>query len=110
MRSNALAVLRQLCYSVRLGFDEFHGILPTDKDVLDLRALRLKSSSRCGHRLHSGTADLTQIPQLWRRSLLTTWVDEHPTNSELGTKLRAVVLASQALSQRPGRGCDPALL
>ena len=111
MRANAAAVLRQLCYSVRLGFDEFHGILPADKDVLDLRALRLKSSSRSGHRLQAGTADLTPIPQPWLRSLLTTWVDaEHPTSSEFGTKLRAVVLASQALSQRPAGGNDPARL
>jgi hypothetical protein len=69
---------------VRLGVDEFHGIGPADKDVLDLRALRLKSRSRSGHRLQAGTADLTQIPQPWLRDLLTTWVDaEHPLSVRL---------------------------
>ncbi len=71
---NPATKLEHLCWAIRLGFEEFTGVTPTDKDVLDLRAAGLQSLSRTGRRKHPGTADLRQIQQHWLRTLLQQWV------------------------------------
>ncbi|MDT7574165.1 MAG: hypothetical protein QOH17_498, partial [Pseudonocardiales bacterium] len=107
----AKAVLRQLRWSVELAYDEYCGVAAIDKDLLDLRAIGLKSGSRIGRRVSVGTANLAEIPQLWLRALLRAWLDaERPNGDYFHRTLRAAVLAGQALSCRPGGGHDIATL
>lgn len=108
---NPATKLEHLCWAIRLGFEEFTGLAPAGKDVLDLRAAGLGSLSRTGRRKHPGTADLRQIPQPWLRTLLQQWVAiERPCSDTFGRTLRAVTLASRALAQRPGGGQDASAL
>lgn len=106
--SNVAALARQLCWSAGLGFDEFRGVAPIDKDVLDLRAVGLRPA---GRPRHGGTADLTRISQPWLRELFRRWVEAgYPHSYDFGWQLRAVTIASRALASRPGGGDDPAAL
>lgn len=94
-----------------LAYDEYCGVAAIDKDLLDLRAIGLKSGSRIGRRVSVGTANLAEIPQLWLRALLRAWLDaERPNGDYFHRALRAAVLAGQALSCRPGGGHDIATL
>jgi integrase len=109
--NNARKVLRNLCWSAQRGFEEFTGVEPTSKDILDLRAVGLQSVTPGGTRRNPGTADLRQIQQPWLRTLLQQWVEaDRPRSDKFGRTLRAVTLASRALSLRPGGGHDPAAL
>jgi integrase len=108
---NPATKLEHLCWAIRLGFEEFTGVAPVDKEVLDLRAAGLKSLSRTGRRKHPGTADLRQIQQRWLRDLMRQWVAaERPRSDTFARTLRAVTLASRALAQRPGGGEDACAL
>lgn len=104
--------VRNWFWTARVGFDEFTGVKPTDKTVLDLRAVGLSSMSPAGGlRRVTGTADLGTIEQLWLRQLLQRWVElEHPTSDMFGNTLHAVRIAARALAQRPGGGHDPSAL
>lgn len=103
--------LRQLCWAVRLGFDEFRGIKPTDKAVLDMRAVDLAAAHPHRRRRRPGTADLTVLGQPWLRRLMQRWVElEHPPARTFNQTLRAATIASRALGERPAGGHDPAAL
>jgi hypothetical protein len=104
--------LKNLCWAIRLGFDEFSGVKPTDKTVLDLRAVGLTREHDNGRRRRAtGTADLGVLEQLWLRRLVQRWVEiEHPPARTFNQTLRAVRIASRALTQRPGGGHDPTAL
>jgi integrase len=108
---NPATKLEHLCWAIGLGFEEFTGVTPADKEVLDLRAAGLKSLSRTGRRRHPGTADLRKIQQPWLRDLVRRWVAaERPRSDTFARTLRAVMLASRALAQRPGGGEDASAL
>lgn len=104
--------LRQILWSVRNGWDEFTGVSAADKDVLDLRALELKSSkSRSGRRFNPGTVDLSAIAQEWLRELVRQWIiNMLPEGHEVRFCVRAATLASDALNLRPSGGQDTAAL
>jgi integrase len=101
-----------LCWAVRVGFDEFRGVKPTEKSVFDLRLVGLAPDSPTARRRRQpGTADLRGIEQPWLRELLQRWVEtEHPPARRFHQTLRAVQIASRALAERPGGGHDPTVL
>ncbi len=106
-----LSLVRHLCWSLRLAREEFFGIAAGDKEVLDLRAVGLKSTSRSGRRKVPGVADLTQIPQAWLRALLRAWVDaEQPTSAQFGRRFLAARVAGETLGRWPSGGHDLTVL
>ncbi|PZG19933.1 tyrosine-type recombinase/integrase [Nonomuraea aridisoli] len=109
--ANAQAKAREICWSVQVAFDAFHGIAPTDKDDLDLRAAGLKSPTRSGRRVNPRVVDLTAISQPWLRALLRQWVDiERPHSHMFNRAHKAISWASPVLAAQPGGGIDPATL
>lgn len=102
-----LSLVRHICWSLHLAREEFLGIAPGDKEVLDLRAVGLKSTSRSGRRKVPGVADLTQVSQVWLRTLLRVWVEtERPTSAQFGRRFLAARVAAETLQQFPGGGHD----
>lgn len=111
-RKGVAGELKYLFWAARLGFDEFSGVKPTDKTVLDLRAVGLGRTHPGGRRRRvPGSADLGVLEQVWLRRLVQRWVDiEHPPARTFNQTLRAAGMASRALAERPGGGHDPTAL
>ena len=103
---------KELIRRVRFGYDAYHGIKQTDKEVWDLAIAGVASGlARSGRRRQPGTADFTVIAQRWLRDIALTWArTTDPDSRHLTTTLHACTLASQALSRRSGGGHDPAVL
>lgn len=103
---------KELIRRVRFGYDAYHGIKQTDKEVWDLAIADVASDlARSGRRRQPGTADFTVIAQRWLRDIVLTWArTTDPDSRDLTTTLHACMLASQALSRRSGGGHDPAVL
>jgi integrase len=112
LKKNTAAELQYWRWAVGLAHDEFRGIRPTDKTVLDLRAVGLPPTHRGGRRRRApGVADLSTITQPWLRSLFQGWVElARPPARTLNQTLRATRFASTALAERPGGGQDPTAL
>lgn len=109
--SKPSAIARQLCWSVQLAFEEFSGVRASDKNVLDVRAIRAGRLSAARLRTQLGVKDLTLIRQFWLRDLLREWViATRPGSKEFGRVWRPVLMASRTLMLRPGGGHDPAAL
>lgn len=97
--------------AVRSGFEEFSGHPLTEPDVLDLRAIGLRSTTGTAPRRMSGTVDLRTIHQPWLRELMRHWATtSSPRTDTFSNTMRPVTLASRTLAQRPGEGIDPAAL
>jgi hypothetical protein len=96
---------------VRGAFDRFCGIDPLDKPVWELSDLGLRSRTRSGVRTAARRLDVTKVWQDWLRKLLADWVKEAtPENSAFRIAYESCVVASRALSRRPGGGDDPSAL
>lgn len=104
------AYARMLTRIIGLRFEEFRGIVHTDKDVWDCLALDLEAP-RAGRRTNLARIDFTPIGQRWLRDAAKEWVRTvRPDSTKLQRTLLACTLASQALAQRPGGGHDMAVL
>lgn len=112
LNKNVVGELDHLRWAVGLGHDEFRGIRPTDKTVLDLRAVDLAPTHPGGRRRRvPGTADLSVLTQPWLRRLIQGWVEfSRPPARTFNQTLRAARFASGALADRPGGGQDPTAL
>ncbi|MBL3805910.1 site-specific integrase [Streptomyces sp. BRB081] len=95
---------------LRVAFDEFNGIDPTQRPVWDVAALGIAAATKHGRR-RSGTIDFTQIRQPWLREVTMEWArSTRPTAHRLSVRLTACTQASRALSVRPGEGMTPSAL
>lgn len=110
-RNSAVAAYaRMLTRIVQLTFEQFRGIVHTDKDVWDCLALDL-AAPRAGRRANLARIDFTPIGQRWLRDTAKEWVRTvRPDSNRLTRTLLACTRASRALAQRPGGGHDPAAL
>jgi integrase len=103
---------KELVRRVRFGYDAYHGINQTDKEIWDLAIAGVASDlARSGRRRQPGTADFTEIGQRWFRNVVLAWArSTDPDSRLLGITLTACVRASAALNHRPGGGHDPTTL
>ncbi|ATL32764.1 tyrosine-type recombinase/integrase [Streptomyces formicae] len=110
--TNRLYTAHELIHWVHAGYSEFRGLDPAQQDTVELRTLGLSSTkTRSGRRTRSGTASLASIQQGWLRSLLVSWARlKQPESQEFSATRKACIVASTALSLRPGGGHDPAAL
>jgi len=91
---------------IGLKFEEFRGVVHTDKDIWDCLALDL-DTPRPGRRPNLAIIDFTPISQGWLRTAAKEWVRTlHPEPTMLRRTLQACTLASRALEARPGGGHD----
>ena len=83
---------------MRFGYDAYHGIKQTDKEVWDLAIADVASDlARSGRRRQPGTADFTVIAQRWLRDIVLAWArTTDPDSRHLTTTFHACTLASQA--------------
>ena len=93
---------KELVRRVRFGYDAYHGIKQTDKEVWDLAIADVASDlARSGRRRQPGTAT-TVIAQRWLRDIVLTWArTTDPDGRHLTTALRACTLASRASAGGP---------
>lgn len=109
--AGAVRTLKRLRTAVHSAFEEFSGRPFTDLDVLDLRSIGLRTTNGSRPRRMPGTADLRTIRQPWLRELMRHWATtSSPRTDTFSNTMRAVVIASRTLAQRPGKGLDPAAL
>jgi integrase len=95
---------------VALKYEEFCGIVHTDKDVWDCLALDL-AAPRPGRRPSLATVDFRAIDQQWLRAACKEWVlSARPESNPLQRAVQACELASVALAARPGGGHDESAL
>lgn len=103
--NNAVACIRELIRHTRLASLDFRGMDPTDGDQWDLTAIGLGSRTLSGFRQNAGTADFTQIRQVWLREIVKDWARiTKPDNTKFMEMFRACLVASDALHTRPGGG------
>ncbi|MEV0446220.1 site-specific integrase [Streptomyces spectabilis] len=109
-QTNAVFFCRQILRYLRVAFDEFNGIDPTEREIWDLPALGIGTNTRRVRR-RAGTADFTAIRQPWLRDATMEWArSTRPNGHRLSVRLQACVHASRALTVRPGEGMEPANL
>ncbi|WP_407563113.1 tyrosine-type recombinase/integrase [Streptomyces sp. 184] len=109
--AGAVRALKRLRTAVHSAFEAFSGHPFTDPDVLDLRAIGLRTTHGSQPRRAPGTADLRTIHQPWLRELIRHWATtSFPRTDVFSNTMRAVGIASRALARRPGEGLDPAAL
>src|SRR6185437_15765589 len=103
---------KELVRRIRYGYDAYHGIKQTDKEVWDLAIAGVASDlARLGRRRQPGTADFTEIQQRWFRDIVLAWArTTDPDSRLLVTTLNACARASQVLSRRRSGGHDPQAL
>ena len=98
---------RILTRIVGLAFEQFRGIVHTERDVWDCLALDL-AEPRAGRRANLATVDFTPIVQRWLRDAAKQWAHTvRPDGQKLSRAVQACTLASHALAQRPGGGHRP---
>ena len=101
------AYSRLLTRIIHLRFEEFRGIVHTDKDTWDCLALDLEAP-RAGRRANLASVDFTPISQRWLRDAAKEWVRTLRADSGTLTRtMQVCTLASRVLSRRPGGGHDP---
>ncbi len=110
--SNTAGLVREIAWTVGVGFDLSRGVEPADKHTWDLVAVGVSSAwSVTGRRRHAGSVDFNQLVQPWLRDLAWQWARvTRPNNTVLGRRLKACQIAATALAQRPGGGMDPRTL
>jgi hypothetical protein len=106
--ANARAYARLLTRIIHLGFEQFRGIVHTDKDVWDSLALDLDAPRPEQRRPNLAIVDFTPITQRWLREATKEWVRTYrPDSGQLGRTLSVCTVASAVLAQRPGGGHQP---
>jgi integrase len=109
---NLVAFMRDTRSTLKVALDDFRGIDPKDKTVWDLAAAGIPSRfTATGRRRAAGTADFAQIRQPWLRRAALEWARAtNPDSLVLMGRLRACVVASEALSLRSAGGHDASKL
>jgi len=105
---NVVSFMREVNRVVRVAFDRFQGIEPTDKLEWELVDVGIPSKSRTGRRQNPGKVSFLEISQPWLREVLQEWMRvTRPESHQIRDKFKGCTIASQALSLRPGGGADP---
>jgi hypothetical protein len=101
----AYSYARMLVSVIGLAFEAYGGVRHTDKDVWQGLALDLETP-RPGRRPNRAVIDFTPISQRWLRQAAKDWVATfRPADTgEVQRTAKACIIASRALSLRPGGG------
>ncbi|MDT2006899.1 site-specific integrase [Rhodococcus opacus] len=109
--TSVIAHFHEMLRHLRLAFDHFNGIDPTERTVWDLSALGIGSATGIRARRNAGTADFAEIQQPWLQAVVMQWArSSNPTGSKLATRISACMVASKVLTLRPGGGMEPSEL